>query len=377
MQPRYQRVKHWIEEQLRNNAWKEGERLPGEAVLARSLDVSTITVRQALNALSQSGVLRREKGRGTFVARPYVRDGGSVASPSVSSVLSGRAVGVVIPEIPLISERKRMVMEVIEQEISKRGGRSLIFQHEEQSRGALREWMARHGDMCALILMEFAGMGFCDRVLPDALVAERAVVACEYQGSLCADRVVVDSGWGMHLAVEQLHRLGHRRIALAQFSHASQGHYGLAWIGSRNVSFLEACERFGLEANGESIITDDLPVRGEEDQVGVGARIAGRLGRKRGAYTAVIGVNDYVALGLWREVRRRGLMVSVVGFDNIPQASIENLTTLGVSGVDVGAAAVDLLEDALGRRRQSGSVYYQAVVRPNLISRESARPLVV
>ncbi len=61
-------LQHIDEEQLR-----EGEQLPPEAKLALRAGVSLVTVRRALAELATQGVVRREQGRGTFVARPRVR----------------------------------------------------------------------------------------------------------------------------------------------------------------------------------------------------------------------------------------------------------------------------------------------------------------
>ena len=49
-----------------------GERFPSERELTEHYDVSRVTVQQALAALVRSGLLRREQGRGTFVAEPKV-----------------------------------------------------------------------------------------------------------------------------------------------------------------------------------------------------------------------------------------------------------------------------------------------------------------
>ena len=49
-----------------------GTRLPAERELAETLGVSRMTVRQALAAVEQRGLLDRGVGRGTFVARPKV-----------------------------------------------------------------------------------------------------------------------------------------------------------------------------------------------------------------------------------------------------------------------------------------------------------------
>jgi DNA-binding GntR family transcriptional regulator len=51
----------------------EGDQLPTEAQLSALAGVSLVTVRRALSELSSQAVVRREQGRGTFVARPRVK----------------------------------------------------------------------------------------------------------------------------------------------------------------------------------------------------------------------------------------------------------------------------------------------------------------
>src|ERR1700681_1092985 len=51
----------------------EGDQLPTETQLSALAGVSLVTVRRALSELSSQAIVRREQGRGTFVARPRVK----------------------------------------------------------------------------------------------------------------------------------------------------------------------------------------------------------------------------------------------------------------------------------------------------------------
>ena len=72
--PRYYRVLMAIENWIRDGVYVPAERIPTEAQLCRSFEVSRITVRRALDELQRRGWLTRQQGRGTFVApdlRPH------------------------------------------------------------------------------------------------------------------------------------------------------------------------------------------------------------------------------------------------------------------------------------------------------------------
>ena len=58
--------KHLVAE-LADGRMRPGEALPSEVRLAEQFEVSRPTVRRALSEMEQEGLIRRERGRGTFV----------------------------------------------------------------------------------------------------------------------------------------------------------------------------------------------------------------------------------------------------------------------------------------------------------------------
>jgi GntR family transcriptional regulator len=68
--PYYFQLKRLIADEIQSGRWEVGARLPSEAEFCDSFGVSRTTVRQALGELEREGALRKEKGRGTFVAEP-------------------------------------------------------------------------------------------------------------------------------------------------------------------------------------------------------------------------------------------------------------------------------------------------------------------
>lgn len=66
--PFYFQLTELLTREIETGRWAAGERLPSEPAICEQFGVSRTTVRQALAALESDGLVRREKGRGTFVA---------------------------------------------------------------------------------------------------------------------------------------------------------------------------------------------------------------------------------------------------------------------------------------------------------------------
>jgi GntR family transcriptional regulator len=73
--PLYHQLKTLLLAKIRAGEMKPNDRLPAEDELAAHYSISKATVRQALNDLVLAGVVRREQGRGTFVAEPKLAQG--------------------------------------------------------------------------------------------------------------------------------------------------------------------------------------------------------------------------------------------------------------------------------------------------------------
>src|SRR5262249_26473857 len=73
--PLYHQLRCVLADAIESGQWKSGEQLPTEDQLAANFGVSKITVRQALQELASAGYVRREQGRGTFVAKATLDQG--------------------------------------------------------------------------------------------------------------------------------------------------------------------------------------------------------------------------------------------------------------------------------------------------------------
>lgn len=67
--PKYLRIRDWLMDRILSSSLAPGDKLPSESDLTRQFDVSRVTVRQALEALRDDGIIESRHGRGWFLRR--------------------------------------------------------------------------------------------------------------------------------------------------------------------------------------------------------------------------------------------------------------------------------------------------------------------
>jgi DNA-binding LacI/PurR family transcriptional regulator len=103
----------------------------------------------------------------------------------------------------------------------------------------------------------------------------------------------------------------------------------------------------------------------------------GQILARMSEVTAVFAANDHLALGILRALHERGRRVpadvSVVGFDDVPEAAyyIPPLTTVRPDFDAVAAASIDLLHAQIISGQRLGD---RRVLTPTLVTRESVAP---
>ncbi|MBU3227947.1 GntR family transcriptional regulator [Clostridium algidicarnis] len=71
--PAYYQLKEDVKKKISKGIWSVGQCIDSERELSKNYSVSRMTVRQALGELVQEGLLVRQKGIGTFVSEPKVK----------------------------------------------------------------------------------------------------------------------------------------------------------------------------------------------------------------------------------------------------------------------------------------------------------------
>ena len=92
--PLYLQLKQIILNQINKGFFKPGDLTPTEKELSEAYKISRITVRSAIQELVQEGYLKKQQGKGTFVAQPKIRRViGQLRSFSEDMNFSGRKPG--------------------------------------------------------------------------------------------------------------------------------------------------------------------------------------------------------------------------------------------------------------------------------------------
>ena len=175
------------------------------------------------------------------------------------------------------------------------------------------------------------------------------------------DFLALDNQRGARLATEYLLDLGHRRIAFFG------GHRDSSSCRQRRDGYREAFAAAGITPEPQWLV-ECAPTRLEA------AGQTGALFVRDPAPTAAVCYNDAVALGLMAGLsargRRAGHDFAVIGFDDIPEASVSSppLTTLAAAPRERGRQAAELI---LQRLRDPTQPPISTVAPVHLVLRDS------
>ncbi|MEW4306085.1 GntR family transcriptional regulator [Rossellomorea marisflavi] len=86
-EPIYHQIEHQLKALIASGQLSAGSPLPSIRVLAKDLEISSITIRRAYQNLEYEGFIRTSQGKGTFVAEIDAGKKESVASQAVHDAL--------------------------------------------------------------------------------------------------------------------------------------------------------------------------------------------------------------------------------------------------------------------------------------------------
>ena len=293
--------------------------------------------------------------------REVAREMGYVANVHARSLAGGssRTVGMVVHEIgdPYFSEIASGVLRV-----GAREGLTVQICHTgrdpQQELAQLRMLIANR--VGAIIV---AGSGFVDPAMQAAARADLQAfrkaggrVAVIGRHHLGADAVLPDNVEGARAVAGHLLDLGHRRIAVATGSRA------LTTVADRLAGVEAAFEAAGLDFSAVPVVEAEFTRSG-------GKEAAEKILAEHPDVTAVLALNDDMAIGVLSVLRSRGIavpgQVSVTGFDDVAVAGdlAPSLTTVRLPMAEMGEQALLLALKEPGTRPRRRHVGAELVVR--------------
>jgi DNA-binding LacI/PurR family transcriptional regulator len=315
--PKYLQIAQQLRKQIEAGELKPGDRLPSFVAMRADFGATPATVERVYADLERDSLIRREPGRGTFVAETRQRQ-------------STGMIGFVGSSFSRKDPYTTHIVEGIEDVIRREERRVLLLDH--HSSGG---WDQVDG---VLVCRPNEGEAIL-RHLPIKLPCVTLMAAVEGFSS-----VIADDFEGIHQAVEYLHAQGHRRIGYLTEStfpilrQRIAGYYDAL----REVGIVSPCLRQTSYSHTE--INSDYREWGR-----TAMREWLQDNWKEQACTALLVQNDSAAFGAIESLIEAGISVpqdvSVVGFDGteICEWMTPSLTSVDVPIQRIAATGVEVL----------------------------------
>jgi DNA-binding LacI/PurR family transcriptional regulator len=334
----YQQILNEISARIASGEWPAGTQLPTEAELETELQVSRVTIRQALSAAVEEGLIVRLPGKGTFVS--------GTGSPKAVQKSEG-FIGYVVPH--LSSGFNVQILLGVES-ILKAKGYHLIFcnsegdltkenqllQNLETNRMAGYIVQPVYAEASDRSLFHLASTGdrivLIDRDIPGMQVD--AVMSNHFEGGLQVVRHLIDQGY------KEIVYLAHEPIQLPSIAERLRG-YQAAMTSAR------------LAPRSPFVVGGPIELGYLQDQNSptlhetAAVQMIADLLRGSARPEAIVAMNDLVAMLVLEAAEQVGLRIpddlGVVGFDNLDCAVTNDLTTVAQQPYEIGSEAARLL----------------------------------
>lgn len=355
-----------LRDYLRSGTVKAGDRLPGERELADSLGIGRTALRPALEELEEQGFLRRLPQQGTYLVEipPPAASGASIMFVAPFRGNDG-------PGAAAEAGWLYRVTSAFERTAKPAGADLVLVDQSPQANDPCSIKQIAHNaidaGVQAAVLVHPLGtkekIACALALLHDHNVHPVIVSARNYPG--LASQVYFDSGWGSYLATRHLLTRGHRRIGYAG---APSGH---EWMRERLIGYRQALAVAEIDGNDDWVWQADEGERMPEQEDGVFAFKKWLALPANNRPTALVAANDLVALGILAAAKAAGVAIpqelSLIGFDNDPEALMAGLTTIERPTEVLGEAIAQTVLERLAAGPHAATVTLR--LRPVLIER--------
>jgi DNA-binding LacI/PurR family transcriptional regulator len=322
--PYYQQIKDALRAKIVSGELKPGALIPDERSLAQKLKVSRKTTRRAILELTGEGLLRRVRGRGT-----YVRDSLTIAHARKNCI------AVACGENPFDrgSPYYSAIIDGIYRSAAERG-LFLIFEQIVKPYDQFLSSLRNHQTVKGVVLIGVTNEELSSQLL--RLDMPLVLIDSHQPGDKpLFDLVTHDAAPGVCAAVKDLARLGHKQIGFMRSENLS------TVMAARMNGYLRGMAEEGLPVRNAFI----YKVRYSAEAAYAATKT---LLAQPETPTAIVCAGDDQALGVMAAVNDFGWRVprdiSVVGFGDIGYFTSPSLSTVRVPKQQMGAMAVQMLE---------------------------------
>jgi len=343
--PLYKRINDEIISNIQKGVFCLGDKLPSQAEFITKYNVSVATVRQSLANLERRGIIRREKGRGSFV---------SLQSRNVPNSTKLRSLGLIteLSGFPADRPAEEQMVMAFANVCKEQGIRLVMVQIDfDQHLG---------GAKLIEVFDDLPLDGICalfHRVEPEESLE---IIAKEFRSAvyltqapirenISMDSVDVDLTSGINQLMSHLLAIGHRRIAYVG-PHIEEYMAGITTSGGgRWPVYKNALERKGISIDRSLLV--DMPYTKEFSSETNNAIL--NLVKQKNPATAIFTSNDWIARYIMELFWKAGIRVpddvSLAGLDDVEIAKflVPSLTTVAFPFQKCAQTVVKLMQDRL------------------------------
>lgn len=342
----------------------EGEQKVGDtASLARYLGLSRWTVSRALNG--QPGVKDATRKR----VEAAVEELGFQPNRMARSLRGApsRLVGICFHQLeaPILT-RKSAVLQGLLKGHGYRG----IFELPGWDK-SLEAEVLRHFQSIGVdgIVMMGSIQDNANGLITDILESGIAVVAIDPRENLPCAQVHLDRAYAMESLLRHLYHLGHRKFAMLGFESDEM------YLEQRMEGVRRGCRELGLSLEEDFHHYHDLSYDQQDYAYGM-SMAEGLLKSESPRPTGLIALNDRIAIGAIKQLRKKGYEVprdfSIVGFDNLEESDwwIPSITSVDQNLQKFMETTIELLMEEI----ETPGHYHRYNIEPRVIERESSGP---
>ena len=345
------------------------EKLPTEHQLKKMYGVGIWTIKRSLEDLVDEGLIKKFRGKGSFVQKKYVDSLGNVKTSEDSATNNLGFIFYRSQREFKLDEYYADLFDKIEK-LSKdqdyRVFMSSIFNYDGSFQNIKKILEDKKVDGFFLIGLEdnFTEQ-FREMKIPFVLVDSR---------SSKNDCVMADNTGGTIKATEYLVNAGHKKIAFVGAMKGDSAGFADVreeWPNSleRRMGYQQVMEQRGL--------SDNIFVRSVFDFNNMDV-ISDELIKEKN--TAVVCSGDYLAALIKRRATERGLALpgdlSIIGFGNTTLSYLNNITTLNIDRSEIAAESVNRLLTKIHQGSDKSTFPKKVSIPVELIKRSSVAELV-